>query len=121
MKDLNVFGNPIEICGLDPKTGWKRNGCCETDLQDHGIHTVCAVVTKEFLSFSKHNGNDLSTPRPEFNFPGLKPGDSWCVCAGRWLEAYKEGFACPVKLEATHEETLAIIPLDLLLQFQVEM
>lgn len=121
MDDLNVLGTKLQVCGLDPITGWKRNGCCETDLTDQGIHTVCALVTEPFLAFSKQQGNDLSTPRPEFGFQGLKPGDSWCLCASRWLEAYQHGFACPVNLDATHEETLAMIPLDILKKFQVNV
>lgn len=114
--ELNVLGNEIEICGCDPMTGWKRDGFCNTDFDDHGIHTVCAIVTEDFLEFSKNTGNDLSTPNPEFGFQGLRPGDHWCLCAGRWLEAYKANKACPVKLESTHEETLVIIPLKALLE-----
>ena len=114
--ELNVLGEEIEICGCDPITGWLRDGFCNTDLEDHGTHTVCAVITQEFLTFSKDKGNDLSTPRIELGFQGLKPGDHWCLCAGRWLEAYKENKACPVILEATHEETLVIIPIEALIE-----
>ena len=113
-EELNVLGQKLEICGCKPMTGWLRDGYCNTDHRDRGMHTVCCVVTDKFLAFSKAEGNDLSTPRPEFNFPGLKDGDHWCVCAGRWFDAYKTGNACPVILEATHEETLAIIPLGCL-------
>ena len=114
--ELNVLGNEIEVCGCDPMTGWQRDGFCNTDFEDQGIHTVCAVVTAEFLAFSKEAGNDLSTPKPDFGFPGLKAGDHWCLCAGRWLDAYKANKACPVILEATHEETLVIIPLEALME-----
>jgi hypothetical protein len=117
MKSINVLGEELETCGLDPITGWFRDGCCNTDNNDSGIHTVCCVVNAEFLDFSKQAGNDLSTSRPEFGFKGLSPGDSWCVCAGRWIEAYNAGKGCKVKLEATHEETLAIIPLSYLKEF----
>lgn len=112
----NVFGNDLEVCGCEPMTGWFRDGYCKTDYQDTGIHTVCCVVTADFLKFSKEQGNDLLTPNPQFQFKGLNPGDHWCLCAGRWLEAYKAGHACPVVLEATHEETLAVIPLEALEQ-----
>lgn len=120
MENLNVFGNKLEACGMDPITGWKRNGCCETDFADRGIHTVCSIVTEDFLTFSRAAGNDLTTPVPEYGFVGLKPGDSWCLCANRWLEAYQNGKAPPVKLESTHEETLVIIPLDILKKYQVK-
>lgn len=95
-------------------TGWFRDGYCDTDLSDQGIHTVCCEVTDEFLNFSKAQGNDLSTPNPQFGFSGLKDGDKWCLCAGRWYDAYKSDKACKVILEATHEESLAIIPLKVL-------
>ena len=114
----NILGTKLEICGCDPMTGWRRDGYCETDSLDTGIHTVCAVVTDEFLEFSKQRGNDLSTPRPEFKFAGLKSGDHWCLCAGRWFEAYKAGKACPVKLESTHEESLAMIPFEAFEKFK---
>ena len=114
MEHKNILGEELKICGCDPMTGWKRDGFCKTEFSDRGVHTVCCVVTEEFLSFSKSQGNDLSTPRPEFGFTGLKAGDHWCVCAGRWFDAYKANKACPVILEATHEETLAIIPFDAL-------
>ena len=110
----NVLGGELAPCSMDPLTGFFRNGCCETGPQDVGQHTVCAVVTEDFLRFSMSAGNDLSTPRPEYAFPGLKPGDRWCVCAPRWKEALDGGAACPVVLEATHEEVLAIVPLGVL-------
>ena len=108
---LNVFGQPLQPCGLDPLTGFYRDGCCNTGYDDPGMHVVCVRVTREFLEFSKKAGNDLSTPMPEFGFPGLKPGDQWCLCAGRWKEALDARVAPPVVLAATHEETLAMLPL----------
>lgn len=110
----NVLGGELRPCSLDPVTGFFRNGCCETGPEDIGQHTVCAVMTADFLRFSRAVGNDLSTPRPEFGFPGLNPGDQWCLCAPRWKEALDAGFAPPVVLEATHEEVLAIAPLGIL-------
>jgi uncharacterized protein len=104
----NVFGEPIEICSLNPTTGFYRNGCCDTGREDVGVHTVCVEVTREFLAFSKSRGNDLSTPRPEFGFPGLNPGDRWCLCAERWQEALSAQMAPRVVLAATHEATLEI-------------
>jgi uncharacterized protein (DUF2237 family) len=108
---LNVLGQALVPCSLDPLTGFYRDGCCNTDYDDTGIHTVCVRVTAKFLAFSKARGNDLSTPMPEFGFPGLKPGDQWCLCAGRWKEALDAGMAPPVVLAATHEETLAVVAL----------
>lgn len=102
----NVLGEPLQDCSHDPLTGWKRNGCCETGEGDMGVHTVCVRVTKAFLHFSKAAGNDLSTPRPEYGFPGLNPGDQWCLCASRWQEAFVAGVAPEVVLEATHISTL---------------
>jgi hypothetical protein len=116
-KSLNVLGGPLEPCSMDPKTGFYRNGACDTGPDDHGSHTVCAVMTAEFLAYSKYFGNDLSTPRPEVGFPGLKPGDSWCLCASRFLQAYQEDCAPQVRLEATHLRALDVIPLDILEQF----
>jgi hypothetical protein len=110
----NVLGGELEPCSLSPKTGFFRNGCCETGPEDIGQHTVCAVMTDEFLRFSLNVGNDLSTPRPEFDFPGLRSGDRWCLCAPRWKEALDAGSAPKVVLEATHEEVLAIAPLGVL-------
>ena len=111
---LNVLGGPLEPCSTAPLTGFFRNGCCDTGPHDFGLHTVCALMTAEFLALSKYLGNDLSTPRPEYGFAGLRPGDRWCLCASRWLEAERAGRAPPVVLEATHEKTLAIVPLELL-------
>ena len=110
----NVLGGELASCSTDPVTGFYRNGCCETGPHDTGMHTVCAVMTAEFLAFSRAAGNDLSTPRPEFAFPGLKPGDRWCLCAPRWKEALDAGMAPPVVLASTHEETLAIVTLGVL-------
>jgi uncharacterized protein (DUF2237 family) len=107
----NVFREPLEVCSLSPRTGFYRTGCCHTGPEDHGVHTVCTEVTAEFLAFSKSRGNDLSTPRPEFDFPGLEPGDRWCLCAARWLEAFEAGAAPKVVLTATHERTLEIVEL----------
>ena len=114
---LNVLGEPLSVCGCEPMTGWYRDGHCATDGSDLGRHTVCCVVTDQFLSYSKAQGNDLSTPMPAYQFPGLKPGDHWCVCAPRWLEAYQDGMAPPVRLEACEQSTLEVIPLELLQQF----
>lgn len=102
----NVLGGKLATCSLSPKTGFYRDGCCKTGAQDVGTHTVCAVMTAEFLEFSRGRGNDLITPRPEFDFPGLKPGDKWCLCASRWREAFDAGCAPLVDLNATHERTL---------------
>jgi hypothetical protein len=104
----NVFGEPIEVCSLNPSTGFYRTGCCETGPEDVGVHTVCVEVTREFLAVSKARGNDLSTPRPEYGFPGLSAGDRWCLCAARWQEALDAGVAPRVVLVATHEATLGI-------------
>jgi uncharacterized protein (DUF2237 family) len=111
---LNVLGGPLEVCSTDPMTGFYRNGCCDTSAQDTGRHTVCAVMTAEFLAFSKYVGNDLSTPRPEYRFPGLMPGDQWCICAARFLQAHDEGCAPPVRLAATHARALDVVPLGVL-------
>ena len=108
---LNVLGQPLLPCSLDPLTGFFRDGCCNTGYDDTGIHTVCVRVSAQFLAFSKSHGNDLSTPSPEHGFAGLKPGDQWCLCAGRWKEALDAGAAPPVVLAATHEETLAVVAL----------
>lgn len=116
----NVLGGELASCSLDPVTGFFRNGCCETGPHDLGLHTVCAVMTEEFLAFSRMVGNDLSTPMPEYGFAGLKPGDRWCLCAPRWKEALDAGAAPRVVLEATHEETLAIVPLGVLKDHAVE-
>ena len=113
-ESINVLGGPLELCGLDPVTGFFRDGHCNTCAEDQGSHTVCAVMTAEFLAFSKYVGNDLSTPRPEFRFAGLKPGDAWCLCAGRFLQAHEEGCAPQVNLAATHKKALEIVPLEVL-------
>jgi uncharacterized protein (DUF2237 family) len=118
---LNVFGEPLALCSERPLTGWTRNGCCETDAQDMGSHTVCAVMTAEFLEFSRSRGNDLSTPRPEFGFPGLQPGDRWCLCAARWLEAWQAGVAPRVHLKATHRRALEIVDLAALKAHAVDL
>ena len=110
-RGLNVLGAPLKDCSHDPLTGFTRSGCCETGPQDAGSHTVCSIMTTEFLAFSKSRGNDLSTPAPQWGFAGLGAGDRWCLCASRWLEAYAEGCAPMVALDATHEKALDIIPL----------
>jgi uncharacterized protein (DUF2237 family) len=111
---INVLGARLATCSTDPVTGFFRDGHCNTCAADHGSHTVCAVMTDEFLAFSKYVGNDLSTPRPEFGFAGLKPGDHWCLCASRFLQAHDEGCAPRVNLSATHQRALDIVPLDVL-------
>lgn len=107
----NVLGSELQTCGTSPVTGFFRDGCCETGADDIGVHTVCAEVTEEFLDFSKEQGNDLSTPNPEHGFAGLRPGDRWCLCAGRWADALAAGTAPPVVLEATHARTLEWVDL----------
>ena len=114
-ESINVLGGKLEPCSTDPMTGWFRDGCCNTDNRDFGRHVVCAVMTEQFLSYSKAQGNDLSTP--QMGFQGLKPGDHWCLCAPRWKEAYDDGMAPLVDLEATEESTLTIIDLEILKQF----
>ena len=114
---LNVLDGPLELCGMDPVTGFFRDGHCNTCDADQGSHTVCAILTAEFLAFSKYVGNDLTTPRPEFNFAGLKPGQSWCLCAARFLQAHDEGCAPQVNLQATHKRALEIVSLDILRQY----
>ena len=109
---LNVLGTPLLACSFDPLTGYYRDGCCNTDHNDHGSHVVCAKVTQAFLDFSVSRGNDLVTPRPEFRFAGLKAGDRWCLCARRWLEAFQAGVAPPVVLEATHRKALEIVTIE---------
>jgi uncharacterized protein (DUF2237 family) len=113
-ESTNVLGQPLGLCGVDPVTGFFRDGHCNTCADDHGSHTVCAVMTQEFLAYSKYVGNDLSTPRPEFGFDGLKDGDSWCLCAGRFLQAHDEGCAPLVNLAATHIRALETVPLEVL-------
>ena len=116
-QQLNVLGTELEPCGMSPVTGFYRDGCCNTGPNDIGTHTVCAVVTDEFLEFSKSRGNDLTTARPEFNFPGLKDGDKWCLCALRWKEALENNCAPKVVLEATNEKTLDVISMDQLIKY----
>ncbi|TNV75858.1 hypothetical protein FGO68_gene15166 [Halteria grandinella] len=117
---LNVLGEPLESCSMDPLTGFTRTGCCESPPSDRGAHTVCIIATEEFLAFSKDAGNDLSTPNMYFGFPGLKPGDSWCLCAIRWVQAYKMGCAPKVRLRATHSRTLGYVSLTILRQYAVD-
>ncbi|MGC9419625.1 MAG: DUF2237 family protein [Rhodovulum sp.] len=116
---VNALGGKLAPCSTAPLTGFYRNGCCDTGPDDAGSHTVCAVMTAEFLAYSKYVGNDLSTPRPEFGFEGLKPGDRWCLCAGRFLQAHDEGCAPQVDLSATHEAALEIVPLTVLRRYAV--
>ena len=111
---LNVLGEALAPCSSEPLTGFFRDGHCNTCAEDRGSHTVCAVLTAEFLAYSKYVGNDLSTPRPEYRFPGLKPGDQWCLCAGRFMQAHEEGCAPKVNLAATHQRALEIVPLEVL-------
>jgi uncharacterized protein (DUF2237 family) len=118
-KAKNVLGTPLQACSLDPLTGFYRNGCCDTGRGDHGVHVVCILATAEFLEFSRSRGNDLSTPVPEYDFPGLKPGDRWCLCASRWQEALEAGMAPQVVLEATHMAALEFVSLEDLQRFAV--
>jgi len=119
-RSVNVLGGELDACSMDPITGFFRNGCCDTSALDQGSHTVCVVMTADFLAFSKARGNDLSTPRPEFGFAGLKPGDRWCLCAARFLEAYEAGMAPRVRLPATHRRALEIVPLEYLREHALE-
>lgn len=121
MTDRNVLGGVMEPCSSDPLTGFYRDGCCTTGPEDRGSHTICAVVTAEFLEHQRGIGNDLSTPRPEFHFPGLVPGDRWCVTAANWLRAYHDGSAAFVVLASTHERALEIVPLDALRELAVDV
>ena len=117
---INVLGGPLAPCSTSPMTGFFRNGCCDTGPQDQGIHTVCAIMTPEFLAMSKYLGNDLSTPRPEYGFAGLQAGDRWCLCAGRFLQAHEEGAAPNVTLAATHIRTLDVVPLEILQRYAAD-
>jgi uncharacterized protein len=119
--ERNVLGGPLEPCGLDPVTGFFRDGCCSSGPEDVGSHTVCAVMTREFLEQQQAVGNDLVTPRPEWSFPGLQPGDRWCVVAIRWAQAYNDGVAAPVVLASTHERALDVIPLAALKDHAVDV
>lgn len=112
--ERNVLGGKLEECGTEPLTGFYRDGCCSTGEEDFGNHTVCAVLSTEFLDQQREAGNDLATPRPEHGFPGLRPGERWCVCATRWKEAYDAGVAPPVMLAATHERALEVVPIEAL-------
>lgn len=119
MAQKNVLGDPLVPCGFAPITGFYRDGHCHVGADDRGCHAVCCVVNKRFLDFSKKAGNDLSTPLPSYNFPGLKPGDQWCVCAGRWKEALDAGAACPIVLEATSEKALQYVSRSILEEYAV--
>lgn len=119
--ERNVLGGELEPCGLDPLTGWFRDGCCNTSVDDLGSHTICAVVSAEFLEHQRGVGNDLSTPMPMHGFPGLNPGDRWCVTAANWLRAHMDGSAAPVVLASTHERALEIVPLEVLREHAVDV
>jgi uncharacterized protein (DUF2237 family) len=121
MSALNVLDQPLQICSESPLTGFFRNGYCQTESEDRGQHTVCAVVDNAFLQYTLDQGNDLLTPRPALGFPGLKPGDHWCLCAARWKEAHQEGRAPKVVLAATHKKALDVIDLDTLLMYAVDI
>ena len=117
----NVLGEKLEVCSSDPLTGWFRDGCCNTNKIDHGVHTVCARVTTKFLKWAKNAGNDLITPHPDFGFPGLKEGDCWCICAGTYAQAIDSGMACKILLKKTNIKTLEIIPLEKLKQNAIDL
>jgi uncharacterized protein len=121
MADRNVLGGRLEPCGEDPLTGFYRDGCCSTGPEDVGLHTICAVVTAEFLAHQRSIGNDLTTPMPMYQFPGLVPGDRWCVTAANWLQAHLDGYAAPVVLASTHESTLEVVPLAALQEHAVDV
>jgi len=121
MSERNVLGEPLQPCGDDPVTGFYRNGSCSCGPQDVGLHAVCAVMSAEFLAHQQSVGNDLSTPRPEWQFPGLQPGDRWCVVAARWLQAYQDGVPAPVVLASTNERALEVVPLTLLQENAVDV
>ena len=121
MPERNVIGADLQPCSIDPITGWFRDGTCETAPEDQGSHTICAVVTAEFLEHQRTVGNDLITPMPQFQFPGLTPGDRWCVTARNWLRAYRDGVAAPVVLASTHERALQIVPLAVLQELAVDV
>ncbi|MEP5765722.1 MAG: DUF2237 domain-containing protein [Halieaceae bacterium] len=120
-ESLNVFGEELESCSEDPMTGFFRDGCCNTSDQDAGSHTVCIEVTEDFLQYSRFRGNDLTTPMPEYGFPGLQPGDRWCLCAARWLEAQQQEMAPRVFLRRTHQRALEIVPMELLRQYAADL
>ena len=118
---LNVYGKPLEICCKSPITGYFRDGLCRTDISDYGLHLTCALLTTEFLEFSKIQGNDLSTPRPEFGFRGLKHGDKWCICAGRWTEALEAGKAPQIYLKSTHQKMLTMVQIEVLEKYALDI
>ena len=120
-KQKNVLGEDLESCSTEPMTGWFRDGCCNTNKDDTGLHTVCVKVSDEFLQWCKQAGNDLITPHPEFGFPGLKDGDKWCVCASYYAGALEAGKACPIYLKGTHQKTLELIPIEKLKKFAVDL
>jgi uncharacterized protein (DUF2237 family) len=120
-QERNVLGDHLEPCGIDPVTGFYRDGRCRTGPEDAGSHTVCAVMTREFLAHQASVGNDLMTPRPQWQFPGLAPGDRWCVVAVRWLQAHQDGVAAPVVLSSTHERALDVVPLEVLREHAVDV
>ena len=120
-EERNVLGGPLEECSTDPMTGWFRDGCCATGPEDMGSHTICAFVTAEFLEHQRSIGNDLITPMPQYAFPGLEPGDRWCVTARNWLRAYHDGAAAPVVLASTNEKVLSLVPLDALREHAVNV
>ena len=119
-ESFNVLGEKLEVCGMDPVTGFYRDGVCNTCKDDFGSHTVCIETSQEFLDYTKSQGNDLSTPMPAYGFEGLEPGDNWCVCAGRWFEAEKRGMAPRLNLQSTHIRALEIIPMELLIKYAVD-
>ncbi len=119
-ESLNVYGKPLRVCCMKPMTGFYRNGCCDSSDEDNGMHCVCVIITNSFLEFSSSRGNNLATPVPEYNFPGLVEGDKWCLCALRWLEAYKHGVAPKVVISATHIKTLDVIDLTILEEFAID-
>ncbi len=121
MEPVNVFGEPLQSCSADPMTGWYRDGSCQTDPSDLGSHTICAVMTTEFLEHQQGVGNDLSTPAPQYRFPGLQPGDRWCVTAANWLRAHRDGRAAPVVLAATDRRAVDTVPLEILAKYAVDV
>ncbi|MCY3878014.1 MAG: DUF2237 domain-containing protein [Rhodobacteraceae bacterium] len=120
-ESVNVLGGELKHCSMEPLTGFFRNGCCDTCDDDRGSHTVCAIMTEEFLAYSKYVGNDLSTPMPKFGFPGLKDGDQWCLCAARFLQAYRDDAAPRVRLQCTHRKALDIVPIEILKQCAIDL
>ncbi|MGI9016014.1 MAG: DUF2237 family protein [Euzebya sp.] len=121
MSEQNVLGGPLEACSVDPMTGWFRDGSCRTGPNDRGSHTICSVMTEDFLEHQRSIGNDLTTPMPQYQFPGLKPGDRWCVTAPNWLRAHNDGVAAPVVLASTTEAALLVVPLEVLRQYAVDV